>query len=214
MVICLTFGCVRSHQIRILILFFVFHVFTSPTAEKSVNFQSYIKTLIHNGDVIMSTMPSQIISVSIICSTVCSGADQRKHQSFSSLAFVRGIHRWPEITARRASNAENVFIWWWNHHALRRHHANEITEGLFQVLLKRSIVDDKTQTARVLNYRVRWYSVNTLHVVICSRVVTSNIYLNTNLMWLTMRCIFAIISNWMRCTYLSWCFLGPFTNRK
>ena len=25
----------------------------------------------------------------------CSGADQRKHQSSASLAFVRGIHRWP-----------------------------------------------------------------------------------------------------------------------
>ena len=25
----------------------------------------------------------------------CSGADQRKHQSCSSLAFGRGIHRWP-----------------------------------------------------------------------------------------------------------------------
>ena len=28
-------------------------------------------------------------------STVCSGADQRKHQSSASLAFVRGIHRSP-----------------------------------------------------------------------------------------------------------------------
>ena len=27
--------------------------------------------------------------------TVCSGADQRKYQSFASLAFVRGIHRSP-----------------------------------------------------------------------------------------------------------------------
>ena len=27
--------------------------------------------------------------------TVYSGADQRKHQSSASLAFVRGIHRWP-----------------------------------------------------------------------------------------------------------------------
>ena len=26
---------------------------------------------------------------------VCSGADQRKHQSFMSLDFVRGIQRWP-----------------------------------------------------------------------------------------------------------------------
>ena len=43
----------------------------------------------------MSAVPSQITSVSIVCSTVCSGEDQRKHQSSASLAFVRGIHRWP-----------------------------------------------------------------------------------------------------------------------
>ena len=40
----------------------------------------------------MSAMTSQITSVSIVCSVVCSGTDQRKHQSWS-LAFVRGIHR-------------------------------------------------------------------------------------------------------------------------
>ena len=32
---------------------------------------------------------------SIVHLTVCSGADQRKHQGSVSLAFVRGIHRWP-----------------------------------------------------------------------------------------------------------------------
>ena len=32
--------------------------------------------------------------VSIVCSTVCSGADQRTHQSSASLAFVRAIHWW------------------------------------------------------------------------------------------------------------------------
>ena len=31
----------------------------------------------------------------LICSTVCSGAEQIKHESFASLAFVRGIHRSP-----------------------------------------------------------------------------------------------------------------------
>ena len=41
----------------------------------------------------MSAVVSQITSISIVCSTVSSGADQRKHQS--SLAFVRGIHWWP-----------------------------------------------------------------------------------------------------------------------
>ena len=42
----------------------------------------------------MSVMASQIAGVSIVYSTVCSGVDQRKHQSSASLAFVRGIHRW------------------------------------------------------------------------------------------------------------------------
>ena len=37
----------------------------------------------------------QITCVSIVYSTVCSGADQRKYQSFTSLSFTRGIHRWP-----------------------------------------------------------------------------------------------------------------------
>ena len=33
-------------------------------------------------------------AVSIVYPTVCSGADQRKHRSSASLAYVRGIHRW------------------------------------------------------------------------------------------------------------------------
>ena len=37
----------------------------------------------------MSTMASQITGASIVCSAFCSGADQRKHQSSTSLAFVR-----------------------------------------------------------------------------------------------------------------------------
>ena len=43
----------------------------------------------------MGAMASQITSLTIVYSTVYSGADQRKHQSSVSLAFVRGIHRWP-----------------------------------------------------------------------------------------------------------------------
>ena len=46
-------------------------------------------------DVKMSAMASQIKGVSIVCSTVGSGADQTKHQSSASLAFVWEIHRWP-----------------------------------------------------------------------------------------------------------------------
>ena len=40
----------------------------------------------------MGTVASQITGLRIIYSTVYSGADQRKHQSSASLAFVREIH--------------------------------------------------------------------------------------------------------------------------
>ena len=49
----------------------------------------------HYSDVMMGTMASQITSLTIVYSTVYLGADQRKHQSSASLAFVPGIHRWP-----------------------------------------------------------------------------------------------------------------------
>ena len=56
-------------------------------------------------------MASQITGVSIVCSAVCSGEDQRNHQSSALLAFVRGIPVTGEFPAQVASNAENVSIW-------------------------------------------------------------------------------------------------------
>ena len=44
----------------------------------------------------MSATASLITCVSIVCSRVCSDADQRKYQISASLAFVRGIHRRPK----------------------------------------------------------------------------------------------------------------------
>ena len=46
-------------------------------------------------DVFMSAMACQITCVFIVCSNVCSGADQRKYERSASLVFVRRIHRWP-----------------------------------------------------------------------------------------------------------------------
>ena len=46
-------------------------------------------------DIIMDMTPSQITSLTIVYSTIYSGAHQRKHQSSTSLALVRGIYRWP-----------------------------------------------------------------------------------------------------------------------
>ena len=47
----------------------------------------------HYSDVVLSGMASQITGVSIVYSAVWPGADQRKHQSSASLAFVTG-HQW------------------------------------------------------------------------------------------------------------------------
>ena len=52
----------------------------------------------------MSTMVSQITNVSIACSTVSLGGDQRKHLSSASLAG--------EFPVQKATNAENVSTWW------------------------------------------------------------------------------------------------------
>ena len=55
----------------------------------------YYQSLWHYNGAIMGTIASQITSLTIVYSTVYSDADQRKHQSSSSLAFVRGIHWGP-----------------------------------------------------------------------------------------------------------------------
>ena len=47
----------------------------------------------HYIDVIMTTVASQITSLTIVYSSVYSATDQRKHQSSASLAIVWGIHR-------------------------------------------------------------------------------------------------------------------------
>ena len=47
----------------------------------------------HCDDVIMTTMAAQITILTVVYSTVYSDANQRKHQSSASLAFVWGIHR-------------------------------------------------------------------------------------------------------------------------
>ena len=54
----------------------------------------------HYNDVVMSAMAPLIPGVSIVYSTVCSGADQRKHQSPAPLAFVGEStgDRWIPVT--------------------------------------------------------------------------------------------------------------------
>ena len=57
----------------------------------------------------MSTMASQIISLTIVYSAVYSGTDHRNHQSSASLAFVRGIHRWPVNSPHKGPVTRKMF---------------------------------------------------------------------------------------------------------
>ena len=71
---------------------------------------SYSTSRGYYSGVIMSAMASRITGVSIIYSTVCSGADQtKKHQSFASLAFVMGIHRWSVNSPPEGSVTRKMF---------------------------------------------------------------------------------------------------------
>ena len=42
----------------------------------------------HSSDITISAQASQIPSISTLCSAICSGTHQRKHQSFASLVFI------------------------------------------------------------------------------------------------------------------------------
>ena len=71
------------------------------------------KHSLHYNDVMISTIASQITSLTIFHSTFYSGSDERKHQSSESFAFVRIIHRWPVNSPHKGpEKAENVSIWW------------------------------------------------------------------------------------------------------
>ena len=79
-------------------------------------------------NVIMSVMSSEITSLTIVCSTVNSGADQRKHKSSG------------EFSAQRSSNAENVSIWW-RHHELHTNHITCVKLRLQYIVITQSLFD-------------------------------------------------------------------------
>ena len=66
-------------------------------------------TTLHYNNVIMGAMAFRITSLTIVYSTVYSDADQRKHQSSASLAFVRGIHRGPVNSLHKWSVTRKMF---------------------------------------------------------------------------------------------------------
>ena len=71
----------------------------------------------HYYDIIMGAIASDITGLTSVYLTLRSGTDQRKHQSPTSLAFVRGIHRWPVNSpykwpvTRKMLSFDDVIMW-------------------------------------------------------------------------------------------------------
>ena len=70
----------------------------------NVTIISYCFTHLHYNTVITGAIASQITSL-----TIYSGADQRKYQSSASLAFVRGIPRWPLNSPHKGPVTREMF---------------------------------------------------------------------------------------------------------
>ena len=85
------------------------NLFWWPENENTTKWNSNHAGNVHYSDVIMSAMASQITGVMIVCLNVCSVADQRKHQSSMSLAFVRGIHRWQVNSPHKGPVTRKMF---------------------------------------------------------------------------------------------------------
>ena len=62
----------------------------------------------HYSDVIINAMAKSSAS-RLCCSTVCSGADQRKYQSSVPLAFMRGVPWWPEDSPHKGPITRKMF---------------------------------------------------------------------------------------------------------
>ena len=104
----------------------VFTYTTIPSTFIYVLVMNYDLRSTHYSDAIMGTMASRITGLTIVYSTVSSGADQRKHQNYVTGICAENSPVAGEFPAQMASDAENVSIWW-------RHHDDTKLQNIFTV---------------------------------------------------------------------------------
>ena len=114
----------------------------------------------------MGTIASHITSLTIVYSTVYSGADQRKHQSPASLAFVRGIHRGPVNSPHKWPVMRKMFPF--NDVIMRRPHSLPGREASAPLQIQSMIyvcislcIQYRPIIDRVITIPVGWFSINT-----------------------------------------------------
>ena len=118
---------------------------------------------IHYDDVIMGAITSLITSLTIVYSTVYSDADQRKHQSSASLAFVRAIHRGPVNSPHKWPATRKMFpfddvIMIWSNVDLSSvvsygSHLRPISQAVFKILIPKR--GSKTHPCKIINTYIR-----------------------------------------------------------
>ena len=116
----------------------------------------------HYSDAIMGTMAFQITSLTIVYSSVYSGADQSKHQSSASLAFMRGIHRSPVNSPRKWPVTRKIFPF------------DDVIMDRLSVVCSILFIDSIHRFAHVkFMYLHLWYQYNITHLVVHIRGTTT-----------------------------------------
>ena len=127
----------------------------------------------------MDTIASQITSLTIVFSTVYSDADQRKHQSFASLAIVRGIRRGPMNSPHKWPVTRKMFPF-----------DDVIMKGKYMVHMKNIIVQDTlpftTDVCWDQLLRYKWKEF--LYIFISTSTIEVNFCLAVTSMGLTTAC--------------------------
>ena len=109
----------------------------------------------------MSIMASQITSASIVYSTVCSGANQRKHQSSTSLSFVRGIHQWPVNSSYKGPITRKMFPF------------DDVIMERYHIFHPQTLIMEVVATTTYKLFTMHW----TIWRNICRRYFSTNLFL-------------------------------------
>ena len=119
----------------------------------------------------MGAIASQITSITIVQWTVYSDADERKHQSSVSLAFVWGIHRGPVNSPHKWPVTRKMFPF---HDVIMKWYQGRISHSVYEHLI---------QNAFCCNF----YSDDKIMPQICTRhdslAIIRSIYIYTYSLW-------------------------------
>ena len=142
-----------------------------------VNRDKQCHSITHYGDVIMGMIASQMTCLTIVYSTVYVDADQRKHQSFASLAFVREIHRGPVNSPHKRPVTRKMFPF-----------DDVIMDWLFHILMPHNMI--------ILNYSFPYFHVS-------NSISVLSFYIDV-VLTLSIRMPVGNMPDLDRCSYMCW----------